>query len=230
MNFYRAALYTAGVMFLCSLTLLCVETMRTERAIVANVEALRTEANDDALHFERDIVAVGDRVLELVDNHLRKIEGEVHGAVVKADGQLGNANRSIAAFTNAAASTLPVLGNSVSQAAAAIAQDVHGVTAPAAAIANQVNDQAPLFLDCSYNPDCAFNRFQGTSKAIERTAQAWALAAPDLAHDASRIEGHVDHITAAIEKEADALTKPKKWYQRALGWAELAGFTALKVF
>lgn len=59
----------------------------------------------------------------------------------------------------------------VKTAAAAVQNfqaDLHPVLANAAGITGQVNNSLPLFLDCEYNPDCLFNRYQGASKAFEK--------------------------------------------------------------
>ena len=43
--------------------------------------------------------------------------------------------------------------------------DLHPTLVHAANVAKQVDDEAPLFLDCEYNPDCVFNRYVGLRKA-----------------------------------------------------------------
>ena len=95
--------------------------------------------------------------------------------------------------------------------------DVQPVLKHASSVAAQVDDAAPLFLDCEYNPDCAFNRFQGTSKAIEQMAQAGAKAAPEITASVAGIASSGNAIAADAKREADEITKPKTPVEKALG-------------
>jgi hypothetical protein len=90
----------------------------------------------------------------------------------------------------------------------------------AAALAAQVDNAAPLFLDCVYNQDCLFNRYVGASKGIERAAANFGqmsadvrTALPGAITTWQGIAANVDGITANINR----LTKPR-WYDRLLGY------------
>ena len=98
----------------------------------------------------------------------------------------------------------------------------------AASITRQVDDAAPLYLDCEYNTDCVFNRYVGASKGIERAAQNFGLmsndfrsALPTAINTWQSIGGNVNGITDNVNK----LTKPK-WYDRLLGY----GFTGAAIY
>ena len=90
----------------------------------------------------------------------------------------------------------------------------------AAGITKQVDDAAPLFLDCEYNPDCVFNRYVGASKGIERAALNFGqmsadvrTALPTAITTWQGIGANVGGITANVNQ----LTKPR-WYDRLLGY------------
>ncbi len=101
-------------------------------------------------------------------------------------------------------------------------------------LTKQVDAAAPLFLDCDHNPDCVFNRFQGTSKAIERSAQNFGqmstevrLAVPPAIHSFQAIQGSVKDTSQSIAlglprivqnvggvaENVNRLTRPRIWDQ-----------------
>jgi hypothetical protein len=101
-----------------------------------------------------------------------------------------------------------------------IRDDVKPVLVHAGRVAAQVDDAAPLWLDCEYNPDCAFNRYVGTSKGIERAALNLGQMSTDVRNALPAaittwqgIAKNADGITANINR----LTKPH-WYDRLLGY------------
>jgi ABC-type transporter Mla subunit MlaD len=89
-----------------------------------------------------------------------------------------------------------------------------------ASLTKQVDDAAPLFLDCEFNPDCVFNRYVGASKGIERAALNFGqmsadvrTALPTAITTWQGIGTNVGGITANVNQ----LTKPR-WYDRLLGY------------
>ena len=60
--------------------------------------------------------------------------------------------------------------------AASLSLGVTSALKPLQSSAQQVNDALPLYLDCDHNPDCAFNRFQGVSKSVEKMSSDGAKA------------------------------------------------------
>lgn len=71
-------------------------------------------------------------------------------------------------------------------------------------ISKQVADASPLFLDCEFNPDCAFNRFQGTSKAIETSARDLSLMANEIQSTMPKVLADVRQGTEAGMKASQA--------------------------
>ena len=219
-SFLKGVCLLAASLALFALAWLAFETVRTERAIAQAAAAVPGIV-------DARLAAIQADTLRLVDRHGKTIEGITANAVARADARLAGiqnvaeeqltaANREIASVTQAAAATIPETASFVSQSIASISQDVHSVSVPAAAVVAQVNDAAPLYLDCEFNPSCAYNRFQGISKATEQTMQAVAKAAPEIADSTVRIEKD-------IQREADELTKPKRWWQKLEAWLTLAG-------
>lgn len=213
---------------------LAYETICSERKITASVVGIPGMADAQLNSIKWD-------ALSAIDEHARRLEAILTGATGMVDGrlasfqkdtvgQLGTANKSIATMTGAIAAALPAATSSLTQSIARFEKDVHTVAEPAGLLVAQVNDQAPLFLDCQFNPDCVFNRYQGLSKAAEQTFQAIAKAAPEMSESAIKIEKHVDHIAGAAEKEADAITRPRKWYEKAATLGVLGLATAARVF
>jgi hypothetical protein len=89
-----------------------------------------------------------------------------------------------------------------------------------AAIAAQVDDALPLFLDCDHNPDCVFNRYVGVSKGIERASQNFGQASQDFRGALPPMLSTWNHIGTDVAGTAgniDRLTKPH-WYDRLLGY------------
>lgn len=58
--------------------------------------------------------------------------------------------------------------------------DLQPILVHTASVTKQVDDAAPLFLDCEYNPDCVFNRYVGASKGIERAALNFGRMSSDV--------------------------------------------------
>lgn len=240
-RFLRRLILFCGSLLLLAGAWLCVEAIRAVRAItsqtVASERAITSAAVELPAIADKRLAAIQDQTLELVNVHAKNLEGQLAGAVkitdarlasieATADRQLGVASGAIATVSQAAASALPAVTASVSHSLDGITLDVHQVTTPAASLVTQFNDTAPLFLDCEYNPDCAFNRFQGTSKAFEKTMQAVAKAAPQTADSFTKIAGHAEKIAGSAEKGADAFTAPKPWWKHCLDYLNAAAAAA----
>ena len=150
-----------------------------------------------------------DSTLELLDRRASELLSQAAGLRTDARPLLENA-------AAAAGAVKPVLDG-----AAALLKPALTATQKAADIASHVDDALPPFTDCAYldaagnplggNPDCLFNRYQGASKAFERTMEAIAKAAPGVAASA-------DSTAASISREADSLTKPPTFWQGVKSW------------
>ena len=58
--------------------------------------------------------------------------------------------------------------------------DLRPILVHTASVSKQVDDAAPLWLDCEYNPDCLFNRYVDASKGVERAALNFGQMASDV--------------------------------------------------
>ena len=98
--------------------------------------------------------------------------------------------------------------------------DLKPVLDHSASVTKQVDDAAPLFLDCDHNPDCAFNRFQGASKAFERGAINFGQMSQDLQVALPGFVANANSLvadSAATANNIKRLTTPK-WYDRLIGY------------
>lgn len=77
------------------------------------------------------------------------------------------------------------------------------VVIPIKSLVEQVDNAAPLWLDCEGNPSCAYNLFQGTAKAVQGTASEL----PAIAHN-------IDVITNDFSKLTANWTKPRTKTQK----------------
>jgi hypothetical protein len=119
------------------------------------------------------------------------------------------------------------LGDTLTRAGDALANidklrlDLKPALDHSAAIAAQVNDSLPLFLDCDHNPDCVFNRYVGASKGIERAALNIGEASQDFRADLPHMLLTFNRIGTDVSGTAgnlDRLTRPH-WYDRLIGYA-----------
>jgi hypothetical protein len=243
----RGILYASASVFLAVGAWLVVETIFHARAItaatVANENAIAQMAAAVPGIVDSRLAAIQTQTLGLVDQHMTRIEATVNGAVRVADKrlagiqavaaqQLGDANQSIesiATISRAASSALPVLTGSVSQALGGIAADVHQVTTPAASLAAQLNDAAPLYLDCD-SGNCLFNHIQGISRSIDLMTKEIAKAAPQMADSAVKIEGSAASISKSVDREVTELTKPKRWWNHVEDFAKVGIMGAARLF
>lgn len=162
------------------------------KLIGENATAIRTDlfASLNAIAAKED-ARIG-QALGMVDGRTKDVLAVVQGGVNKADAQFTITNQTISQQQRAISAVLKPAGESV----------------------QQVNEALPLWLDCQFNPDCAFNRYQGVSKAIEQMAQAGAKAAPRITSDVSSMADSGKGIAASVELEAETLTAPQtKWAQ-----------------
>jgi hypothetical protein len=177
----------------------------TRKDLLGEVASLRTDLMaraDKALDItSRTAQQANDRVKLLTDDAdtwMKTLTAMTDTRLKDTDAQLTRANDSLALVTAGLKPVLDHAGN----------------------IAKQVDDNAPLFLDCEHNPDCVFNRYVGVSKGVERAALNFGqmstdvrAALPTAINTWQGIGTNVNGITANVNK----LTTPK-WYDRLLGY------------
>ena len=89
-----------------------------------------------------------------------------------------------------------------------------------AAIAAQIDDSLPMFLDCDHNPDCVFNRYVGVSRGIETAATDVSGMSRDFRRDWPAYLKTWQDIgvqTDGFVANMNRLTHPH-WYDRLIGY------------
>jgi hypothetical protein len=89
-----------------------------------------------------------------------------------------------------------------------------------AAIAAQIDDSLPMFLDCDHNPDCVFNRYVGVSRGIETAATDVSGMSRDFRRDWPaylRTWQDIGVQTDGFVANMNRLTHPH-WYDRLIGY------------
>ncbi len=193
----------------------------------------------------------------------RQIEEARKNLLAKADAQITKARASILGEVRAwrketheqlngiRADALDAVAMAAAPAGAAadsmeqLRQDLKPTLDHAASISKHLDDALPQFTDCAYldesgepvggNPDCVFNRFQGTSKAIEKTSQslakmadAQAAAAQELVKQETGVAADVHGITTDFHTATTDFVKPKTLGQKFRMWLEVAGKIAAR--
>lgn len=134
-------------------------------------------------------------------NQLRPITVQAAATLTQANGLIADVRRQVNSVD-------------VNKRIDAAQQSIDTALKPAVSIASQLDQSLPLFLDCEYNPDCVFNRFQGTSKAIEQMAQAGAKAAPEISVDIAGITKSSNDIAKSADTYVKNFTKPQTFWQK----------------
>jgi hypothetical protein len=178
------------------------EVRGTRAALVGELRDARLELEGELTAARRDVLTRSEREVGALRSDL---VGEAEAVRVTADARMGDAlaraDRALSVAEALDGQLQPVLAHSA------------GITA-------QVENGLPLFLDCDHNPDCVFNRYQGTAKAVERAAGDFSAMSLDFRRDWpgylrtwNGIGRNVEETTASIDK----LTKPR-WYDRLIGY------------
>ena len=178
------------------------EVHGTRAALVEELRGARRDLKDETMAARSEVLVRSERQVAALRSDL---VGEVEAVRMTADARVGDtlarADRALTVVEALEGQLQPVLTHSA------------GITA-------QVENGLPLFLDCDHNPDCAFNRYQGTAKAVERAAGDFSAMSQDFRRDWpgylrtwNGIGKNVEETTASIDK----LTKPH-WYDRVLGY------------
>jgi len=177
-------------------------TTATVAAIPGEIAATRAAVLHEVQAARKDLLVRSERQLTALR---RDVVGQVAGIREIADRRIGD--------TLARADT--ALGT-----VDALRRDAKPTLDHSAAITAQVEDALPLFLDCDHNPDCAFNRYVGASKGIERAAQNFGLMSQDVRGSLPKMLGTWNQIGVDVSGTAgnlNRLTKPH-WYDRLLGY------------
>lgn len=191
-------------------------------ALNAQASMTRTLVLADARKAESDANNAILAALALIDKRSAEALGEIHQIGVDANNRTGEALAIVRATADLNSKTIAAFGEGSQEQLAAFNATVATVAKPLAETTQQLDDALPLWLDCEYNPDCAFNRYQGVSKAIEQTAQAVAKAAPAIAIDADAIAASGAGVAASADATGREVTIAAKRFNAPQSkWAQL---------
>jgi len=118
------------------------------------------------------------------------------------------------------------IGGTLSQIDSALAtatsleREIRPTLRHSAAIAAQIDDSLPMFLDCDHNPDCVFNRYVGASRSIETAATDVSGMSRDFRRDWPAYLKTWQDIgvqTDGFVANMNRLTRPR-WYDRLIGY------------
>jgi hypothetical protein len=157
--------------------------------------------------LQRTVSGLPDRilppVLAVVDSQATALRKD---AAAEIDKGLGRVDAALDLVDDRSLQAMKMAGVSLASMLATVDglhQDLHPILANVASVTAQVDDGLPLFLDCEFNPDCAFNRWQGATKAFEKAAinvgemsQAARAALPQILQTAQANNSNVAGITS----------------------------------
>ena len=178
------------------------EIQATRAALVAEIQATRGDLTAQVHSARENLLGRADRQVTALRSDVMGEVAEIRKAADRRVGDtLGRIDTALARVEELRGDLKPALDHTAS-------------------VTRQIDDAAPLFLDCEFNPDCLFNRYVGASKGIERAALNFGqmssdvrAALPTAIDTWQGIGGNVNGITANVNR----LTKPR-WYDRLLGY------------
>ena len=217
----RIALRLAQIALYSSLAYLAIQGAILLQTVQSEAAQVASEAHALTAYAMNRIDLAGEHIAEagkMVNRHAYEIESLTNERLLEANRILGGAvilgNRRLRDLRGP-------IGYAATQIGMA-AEGIQNVTAQTAQIESQISDSLPLFLDCEHNPDCLFNRYQGSAHAFERTMQAVEKAAPRVADSAARNGENLAGITQDVHEFtsrflAPHTTKQKVWEGMKLG-------------
>jgi hypothetical protein len=175
---------------------------KTIATVPAEIDQTRGELLAEVTAARKDILLRSERQVSALRKDLMAETGRIRQTADRRIGDtLARADAALASVDGLRADLKPTLDHS-------------------AAITAQVNDALPLFLDCDHNADCAYNRYVGASKGIERAAMNIGQMTQDVRGALPKMLLTWDKIAFDVSGTAgnvNRLTKPH-WYDRLLGY------------
>lgn len=186
--------YTAMLIHTATQTMAAVpqEIAETRRALLAEVHASRV---DVLMRSERQFAALRSDATAQISDIRETADRRIGDTLARVDSALGTIDQ--------------------------VSRELQPALEHSASVAAQFDDALPLFLDCDHNPDCAFNRYVGASKGIERAALNIGAATQDVRGALPKMLLTWNQIGAGVAGTAgnvERLTKPH-WYDRLIGYA-----------
>ncbi len=200
---------------LAMLTLCAYEVYRLLRDLPAQVDSFLVETRGQALgqiaDTEHDLFNRVDQIAAKASSQLTAIRVESLAEIratrelvaTRLDASLARVDAALGEIHGIREDVMPALA------------DLRVTLQHASSVAAQVDDVAPLFLDCRFNPSCAYNLAQGTGKAVEKAAQnVGAMSAeiraslPAQLDAVTKIEQSTAGIAADVHQVSSAYAKP----------------------
>jgi len=201
-NFFAATLFAAlTAAAVCTCVLIRTAT-HAVRQVPIEMEAARADLNRQLTATRRDLLVRADRQASAIrTDTLAEVDRIRETADRRIGDTLARADLALQTVTTLQTDLKPTLDRS-------------------AAIAAQVDDALPLFLDCDHNPDCVFNRYVGASKSFEKASQNFAQTSVDFRGAVPAMLSTWQSIgtnVAGTAANINRLTKPH-WYDRLIGY------------
>lgn len=156
------------------------EAELTRQAAVDEIRAGRADATVAIDRFSARAAHQIDRVRASAQEEVRRLRADLvtqstlwRGEVAR---QAGTANDTLAGLRSDLAPTL----------------------SESADVMRQLDEAAPLWLDCDHNPSCAYNLFQGTAKSIQSISQDVKKVTPQITQDAAATTHNLKRMTSPL--------------------------------
>lgn len=217
---FRENLTCLALLLLCAcLAGTAVAVWRLPQIANRQADATRAALLAETQAFEKDANARLSDALGLLDRRTGEALATVSATANLANQRSAQALEIVGAAETDANAQLTRLNKTVTAQQMAITAALKPITETA----QQVDDAAPLYLDCEFNPDCAFNRFQGTTKALETTAKVIAAEAPKIAAASVKVADSTASTGAEVVIAAKRFNAPQTKWQAFRTWVLVFG-------
>ena len=224
----KIACWLAATTLFCTMSYLCLDINSAIKKETANVTKIAETA---AILANARLISMQDMVDRRTGDALRQIDTAIK--------LVDDSTKEISEVLTASKNELKILSVDVSgkldgrlgEMTGEI-KTLHAEISPllrsATATLSQVENAAPLFLDCDHNPDCIFNRYVGVAKATENTMQDVSASVPRFLAIAGSVGENVEagsrkYLEVAQDTHVfiTRMTPPKfpTWLRWALGIA-----------
>ena len=239
-----AGLMMAVVILLAGNLYLTMDTRqaRFEKKMTASVDGLSTKLNGtindkfeelrgDVKAELHPVAASAAKTLDQTTALLSTARGQV--AKLDIDAVNGKVKQFDVASLNTSIAAIGPAFTTAGAALASTANDVGTITKPLAASLQQVNDVLPDFLDCQEdeqgvgNKSCLSVRYADLTSDLDKTMNAYALAAPTITKSVEGMAADGKGVTGDVKRYVDAFTKPETFWGKVRGFIESFGLIGL---
>lgn len=130
-----------------------------------------------------------------------------------SDGLLAHADKTLGKLDD----TADILNTQLEKVGTDTDKAVSAIQDTSVSIKSVANDAHGLIDDNYYELSAAIQSFDVGMTSVARMSDNWAQAMPQLTEATKQIAKGVGKAGDALGIEADAITKPKRWYQKAWG-------------